>query len=150
VEWTLFPKQLLGAVHKGRPLKIDPLAAKSPHRLKHPLLSPYLCGHTINSEKSDVFCTKKCGRPHLKYPSPFVRKMSALDTPTPTADVFYGQPLIKKKKTASFSDHDADNSRISNLLLLLRNRGGGGATRPLPRDGGVEIAKTTSVTSYLD
>jgi len=27
---------------------------------------PCPCGHTINFEKSEVFCTKKCGRPHLK------------------------------------------------------------------------------------
>jgi len=26
------------------------------------------CGHTINFEKSDVFCTKKCGRQHRKNP----------------------------------------------------------------------------------
>jgi len=35
-------------------------------------------------EKSDVFCTKKCGRPHLN--NPLVRKMSALDKAPPPPD----------------------------------------------------------------
>jgi len=30
---------------------------------------------------SEEFCTKKCGRPHLKTLSSLVRKMSALDKP---------------------------------------------------------------------
>jgi len=29
---------------------------------------PCPCGHTINFEKSEVLCTKKCERPHLKNP----------------------------------------------------------------------------------
>jgi len=35
--------------------------------LVQPLCS---CGYTINFEKSEVFCTKKCERPHLKKPPP--------------------------------------------------------------------------------
>jgi len=35
--------------------------------LAQPLLTPSLCGHTRNFEKSDVFCTKKCG--HLLWKS---------------------------------------------------------------------------------
>jgi len=45
----------------------------------HLSLCPF--GHTINFEKSDVFCTKNCKRPHLKNPFPLVRKISALDNP---------------------------------------------------------------------
>jgi len=29
---------------------------------------PCPCGHTINFEKFDIFCTKKCGRSHSKNP----------------------------------------------------------------------------------
>jgi len=32
-------------------------------------LSPCPCIHTKNFENFNVFCTKKCGRPHLKPPS---------------------------------------------------------------------------------
>jgi len=52
---------LLGAVHKRRPYKI----------VKNWPLPP--CGHTINYENFEVFCTKKCGRPHLKNSSSIVR-----------------------------------------------------------------------------
>jgi len=55
------------------------------------------CGYTINFKKSEVFCTKKCGRPHLKNPSLLVRKMSALDKLPSTADVFYERPLKLSK-----------------------------------------------------
>jgi len=55
------------AVHKRRPHKIaknwltpPPLSAL----VQPPLLCP--CGHNINFEVSEVFCTKTCGRPHLK------------------------------------------------------------------------------------
>jgi len=43
-----------------------PLSAKCQHWL-NPLPCP--CGHTINFEKSEVFCIKKCRRPHLKKPA---------------------------------------------------------------------------------
>jgi len=47
----------------------------------------------MNFEKSEAFCTKKCGRPHLEELSnPLVQKTSALDKPPPP-DVFYGRPL---------------------------------------------------------
>jgi len=49
-----------------------PLSTKCPHWLN----PPCPCGHNINFEKPEGFCTKKCGFPH-----PFVHKMSALDNP---------------------------------------------------------------------
>jgi len=54
--------------------KIDPplLFAKYPQWLDPPC--PY--GHTKSLEKSYVFCTKECGRPHLKNPLPVLRKIS--------------------------------------------------------------------------
>jgi len=59
---------------------------------------PCPCEHTINLEKSDVFCTKKCGRLHLK-PLPSCPQNVRTKQPTPplylTADVFYGQLQIK-------------------------------------------------------
>jgi len=60
--------------------KIDPPPSLS--ALAEPPLPPCPYKHTINFEISEVFCTKKCGRPHLKTPSPRLplgRKMSALD-----------------------------------------------------------------------
>jgi len=56
-------------------------------------LSPCPCRHTINFKKSEVFCPKKCGRPHLKYP--LVRKMSALDKSLLSADVFLWTALYQ-------------------------------------------------------
>jgi len=56
---------------------------------------PCECGHTLHFEKSGVFCTKKCGRPHLKN-SPCQKNVRTGETPhsSPlTADVLYGQPL---------------------------------------------------------
>jgi len=50
--------------------------------------APCPCGYTINFEKLK-FCTKKCGRPHLKNLLP----LSVLDK-TLTADDFYGQLLV--------------------------------------------------------
>jgi len=55
------------------------LSAKCPHWLTP---TPCPCGgHTINFKKSEIFCAKKCGRPHLKNTLPLVRKMFALDNP---------------------------------------------------------------------
>jgi len=59
---------LLGAVHKG--IAKNWLSSSLVHKnsaLTHPL-PPCTCGHTINFEKFEVFCTKKCRRPHLKNP----------------------------------------------------------------------------------
>jgi len=55
---------------------------------------PCPSGHTINFEKSGAFCTKTCGRPNLKNPSPIVRKMSELDNLPPplTAESFMDSP----------------------------------------------------------
>jgi len=50
------------------------------------------CELTINFEKSQVFCTKKCGRPHLQKTLPLIQKMSTLDNPL-TADVFMDSPI---------------------------------------------------------
>jgi len=78
------------AVHKGRLHKIAKkltpslLSAKCPYSLN--LLPSCPSGHTMNFKKSDVFCTKKCGRPHLKNPLPLPL----------TVDVFYGRPLRKE------------------------------------------------------
>jgi len=66
--------------------KTDPLLA-CPNWL-NPL---YPCGHNKNFEKSDVFCTKMCRRPHLKNP-PFPKNVRTGQTPL-SADVFYRQPL---------------------------------------------------------
>jgi len=49
------------------------------------LPSPCPCGHTINFKKSDVFCAKKCERPHLKNP------LVCTGQPLLTADVFSGR-----------------------------------------------------------
>jgi len=54
--------------------KIDPLV-----RINSTLPCP--CGHTINFEKSEVFCTKKPSA--FEELPPLVRKMSALDKPLP-------------------------------------------------------------------
>jgi len=75
------------AVHKGRPHKIakklSPLVCKIPYWLN----PPCPCRHTKNFERSEVFCIKKCGRPHLKNSRTLVCKISALDNPFPlTAD----------------------------------------------------------------
>jgi len=69
--------------------KINPsLLVRKMSALAQPPFSPCSCGHTINFEKSDDFCTKKCGRPHLKNPLPPCNRLSQ------SANVFYGQPLI--------------------------------------------------------
>jgi len=51
-------------------------------------LPPCQSGRTINFEKSDVFCTKECGRPHLKKSlSRLVRTgQTPLDLWTPFTD----------------------------------------------------------------
>jgi len=69
--------------------KIDPsLLVHKIYALAQPP-PPCPCGHTINFENLEVFCTKKCGRP-------LVRKISGLDKlPSPlTANIFYGRPLM--------------------------------------------------------
>jgi len=84
-------------------------------------LCPY--GHTINFENSEVFCTKKCGRPHLKNPSsPLVRKMSALNEPNYplNADVFYGRPLTKFITFGTISVRISEQ-KIASYLKLKNN-----------------------------
>jgi len=49
--------------------KIDPPCPKNV-RTGSTLFPPCPCGHTINFEKSEVFCAKKCGRTHLKKSPP--------------------------------------------------------------------------------
>jgi len=85
---------------KGRP---QTTSAQNREKLTPPLVrkisalvqppSPLVCADTINFEKPEVFCTKKCGRPHLTnplFPCPhWTNPLSPL-----TADVFYGQSLI--------------------------------------------------------
>jgi len=60
--------------------------------LAQPPLSVRTHHHTINFEKSEVFYTKKCGRPHLSSPCP--KNVRTGQTPSSlSADVFYGRPL---------------------------------------------------------
>jgi len=46
---------------KSEKLTTSPIICKVSYWLK----PPCPCGHSIYFEKSEVFCTKKCGRPHL-------------------------------------------------------------------------------------
>jgi len=78
--------------------KLTPLlSAKYPNASPLP---PCPCGHNLNFEKSEVFCTKKCGCTHLKSPPlpclPNVRIEQILLPPLNT-DIFYGQSLINKR-----------------------------------------------------
>jgi len=50
------------------------------------------CGHTINFEKSDVFCTKTYGRPNLKNSLFLVHT----GHPPLIAKVLYGKPLRER------------------------------------------------------
>jgi len=50
---------------------------------------------------------------------PPVCKMSALDKPLPTADVFYGRPLSQIQYEALMVDNTNDQKQFLNLLLLL-------------------------------
>jgi len=85
--WFIY--NLLGVVHKGRPHKIAKKMIPSPliSKMFALIQPPCPCGHT----KFQSFCTK-CVNVRI---STLVRKMSALDKPSLTADVFYGQPLIR-------------------------------------------------------
>jgi len=75
--------------------KIDPLVRKMSALAQPPPLPPCSCGHTKNFEKSEVFCSKKCRRPHLKKPpSPPVRKMSALDNPPDWERLLWAAPNL--------------------------------------------------------
>jgi len=47
--------------------KLTLLLVRKMSVLAHPL-PPYPCGNTINFVKSEVFCAKTCGCPHLKNP----------------------------------------------------------------------------------
>jgi len=60
--------------------------------LAQPSSSPCPCGHSINFEKSDVFSTRKCGRPHLKNAlPPCSQNVRTGQTLSPlTADILYG------------------------------------------------------------
>jgi len=58
-------------------------------------LPPCPFGHTINFEKFEGFCAKKCGRPHLMTPSLSEKCPHWTNSPPPLiADVFYGRLLI--------------------------------------------------------
>jgi len=60
---------------RAKSQKIDPLPP-CPKNVRTGS-TPCPCRHTINFEKSEVFCAKKCRRPLQK--NPLVRKMSALN-----------------------------------------------------------------------
>jgi len=68
------------AVHKRRLHKIAknwlPLLVRKMSALAQPVCP---CGHTLNFEKPEIFCTKKCGHPDLKYTTTHFR--IRLDTP---------------------------------------------------------------------
>jgi len=75
--------------------KIPPMSEKCPH-LTQPPSPPCLCGHTINFEKPEIFCTKKCERPHLNPLPPCPQNVrTGQPGPLLTADIFYRQPLIQ-------------------------------------------------------
>jgi len=56
------------------------------------------------SKESELFCSKKCGRPHLKKPLPLLSAKCPHWTYTPplTADAFYGWPLTNIKLFYAF------------------------------------------------
>jgi len=97
---------LLGAVNKGRPHKITKnwLLPPFSEKCTHWLYPPWLCGHTINFEKFDVFAPKIL-RPHLKTLTPLFKKYLHWTNPLlMTADVLYGQPLVRRNFGDSFAD----------------------------------------------
>jgi len=53
-------------------------------------------GHTLNYEKSDVFCTKECGRLNLKNTPSLLSAME--NFLSPSSGVFYGQPQVEVDK----------------------------------------------------
>jgi len=65
-------------------------------RIKLRKIDPLVRLYTINFEKSEVFCSKKCGRPHLRNSLlPCPKNVRTKQIPLPlTADVFHGQLLI--------------------------------------------------------
>jgi len=76
-----------------------------PHWLNFPPLSERI-HHKFRTFRS--FCTKKCGRPHLKnLPFPLIRKMSSLDKPPSSLTFFmdgslsehYHRPYFVEKVT---------------------------------------------------
>jgi len=87
IKWSPFVKG--SAVHKSVRKNLEKLTLLPlcPHWLNPPC--PY--GHTINFEKSVVFCTKKCGRPHLKNPPP----------PPHCGRLFWTSPNFKRNNETS-------------------------------------------------
>jgi len=89
---------IYGAIHKGRPHKIMknwpsfPFVCKM-SALAQPLSSPGPCGHNINFEKSNVFCTKKCEHSIWRTEEPLLNVW--LDNPPPywITSPDYGHPL---------------------------------------------------------
>jgi len=72
--------------------KVSPVHERRRHKIAKnwPLLTALAqtrsscpCRHTINFEKSEVFCTKKCGRPHMKNLFPLTW-VSFMDSPKQT------------------------------------------------------------------
>jgi len=53
-------------------------------------------------QKIISFCTKKYRRPHLKTPSPFVRKMYALELPNRERLLWTAPNLVNLHKTMLF------------------------------------------------
>jgi len=90
--WIFWMKRLGASIKDDRTIsrKFDSsLVRKMPELAQPPLSVRY----TINFEKPYVFCTKKCGRPHLRKPPPPLSEKCLPWTTPPECGVFYGQPL---------------------------------------------------------
>jgi len=89
---------------KSRKIDSLPLVRKMSAQAQPP--SPLSVRTHYNFEKSESFCAKNCGRPHLKNPS-CPRNVRTEQTPSPlSADVFYGWPLLTSLRIK-------DNSKIT-------------------------------------
>jgi len=90
---------MLGADHKRRPHKISkkwPLfRLVCPQNVRtgsNPFILSVQTHHKFRKIRS--FCTKKCGRPHLKNPFTLFRKMSALDNLPSWLRTFFTDSLL--------------------------------------------------------
>jgi len=79
---------------------------------------PCPCGHTINFEKPDIFCTKKCGHPHLKTPSLSEKCPHRKNLLPLTADVLYRRPLISDgfSQSQNWTNFDLELDRFRRIL----------------------------------
>jgi len=108
----------------GRVLGSSLVAPACPHWFNPPPLS---CGHTINFEKSEVFCTQKCWRPELD-------PLSNLSTKCPRGRLLWTAPNY-------FQDISSNMKKLRNTRTLLEQ----GMTRELPK---TVICYTTPINQY--